>query len=232
MAIIELGPTVVGIRGTVGGLKFSANGSGNYVSNWAKGTNPKTDFQATQRNQFAKFASAWRSITALQKTIWATYAAAPAQDLQNSLGITYSASGFNWFVRINLHLEAVGAAQRDDAPTLTRPLAPIIENWKPRVTTSATDSLVRYKATDPDLTAFHTVFVKMFNSEGREVAADNFTRITIQVPNASRIINLPTQLEERFGTLIDGMRAFLESQIQDAHGQRGPTDVEVADMLP
>jgi hypothetical protein len=229
MAIIKLGELVAGIRGTIGGTTYSANKSGPFAKGWSRGTNPRSSPQSNQRSVIAAFASSWRDLTQTQRDGWDTYAAAAAQDLENSLGETYSISGFNWYIRINSHLFQVDESARDAAPTLTRPTAAVIESLTFRETPAAGNSLVQYDLTDPDLTANHFVEGVVVRSEGIGQRAHNFTFLANDVPNVARRILLQDELEAAFGTIAIGMRLFISSSIQDAHGQRGPVDTANAD---
>lgn len=126
MAIIALGVTVVGIRGTIGGIIFSANKATPYAKAWARGSNPKTLRQSTQRGLLATMPALWRDLTDAERVLWDVFAALPAQDLINSLGETYSISGFGWFNKINIRLLVMGRATRTAVPSQARPSAPSI----------------------------------------------------------------------------------------------------------
>ena len=229
MAIVKFGPTVVGARGTIAGTIFTANKAGPYARGWSKGANPKSPLQSDQRTRFASLASAWRGLTTAQRDDWIDYADDPPQELTNSLGETYFASGFNWYVRINDHLEAAGAARRDDAPTLTRPLAPIISNLNIFITGAAGNLGVQYAVADPALGELHVVFARLYSSQGIVSGFNNLTFMIMAVPNVNRAVLFETEFENAFGTVSLGQRGFCTSTIQDAHGQRGPEDTEFAD---
>ena len=126
MAIVKFGPTVAGIRGTIAGITFSANKASPYAKAWAKGANPTTALQTDQRSRLGSLPNAWRALTGVQQAAWDTFAALPAQDLLNSLGETYSISGFGWYVKVNARLLAMGRAVRTPVPTQARPAAPAI----------------------------------------------------------------------------------------------------------
>lgn len=126
VAIVKFGAMVVGIRGTVEGMKFSANKSGPYVTGWSRSANPRTQFQTSQRSVLASMSQAWRALSVAQLLAWNVFAALPAQDRVNSLGEVFSASGFNWFCIINTRLLNMGRALRQAVPTQSRPSAPAI----------------------------------------------------------------------------------------------------------
>ena len=138
MAIIAIGPPLSGIRGTVGGITFSANKSGPYAKIWSQTTNPRTPSQSRERGFLARMSSLWNAMTDVERAAWDTFAALPAQDLTNSLGETFSASGFNWFTKTNIRLLRVGLTPLVPVPTQARPAAPTITEF--RVTVAGTES--------------------------------------------------------------------------------------------
>jgi hypothetical protein len=139
MAIIKIGAPLSGIRGTVGGITFSENGSGPYAKQWARPINPVSPNQSTQRSNFAQVPALWAALTAGQKTAWDTFAALPAQELTNSLGETYYASGYNWFVKCNTRLIRMGLSTISATPTQARPAAPTIDDFRVCVAGSESD---------------------------------------------------------------------------------------------
>lgn len=226
MAIIKLGATVVGIRGTVDGLTFSANGSGPYVKGWARGPNPKSPRQAAQRNALAEFASAWRSLTAGQQADWDAYGAAAPQELFNSLGESYFVTGFSWFITINIHLRQAGEPQRDFPPILPRPVAPTAMGFVFISTPPAgLETRVTFLTGDPTLALNKAVFLRTFSSAGRLVAAHNFTFMTNEPPNVSDRITFQAEIETAFGNIPTGEKGFVQVFNQDADGQRSPVIV-------
>jgi len=126
MAIIKLGPMVVGIRGDVGGMIFSANKAGPYAKIWARPSNPRTLFQTTERGILGSMPELWRALSPALQAAWDTFAALPAQELFNSLGESYFISGFGWFTKTNIRLVAAGRATRTAVPILARPSAPTL----------------------------------------------------------------------------------------------------------
>lgn len=222
MAIIEFGPTVIGARGTVGGLTFSANKSGPYMKAWSRGGNPRTPRQQDNRNIIAKYAVNWGVLSQAERDDWDDYADDPAQELINSLGIDYFTSGFAWFVKINSALEQAGASQRDDAPTKVRLAASTIGALQLFKTAGSEVSRILLAVGSANLTEQHASFVRIFNSEGRQVASSGFTFMTNEVPNASRRLFIQDEMEEAFGTIQQDMVGFCELFPQDDQGQRGP----------
>ena len=142
MAIITIGAPLSGIRGTVGGITFSANKSGPYAKIWSQTTNPRTPQQSRERGFMARMSSLWNALTGVQKAAWDTFAALPAQDLTNSLGETFSASGYNWFTKCNIRLLRVGLTPLVPVPTQARPAAPTITEFRVTLAGTETDLVV------------------------------------------------------------------------------------------
>ncbi len=116
MAIVKFGVTVVGIRGTVGGLVFSAGKSGPYVKTWSKSANPRTPKQSEQRAELGSIGEEWRALTQVNRDGWDTFAATgTCTELTNSLGELYRISGFLWFLKWAGWRHSVGASTRTAA---------------------------------------------------------------------------------------------------------------------
>ena len=129
MAKILLTAPLAGIRGAFGGAIYSANLSGPYVKPYAIPVNPRTPKQTIQRAFRAQLNSEWRALSGAQQTAWDVFAALPAQDQTDSLGQTYSLSGFGWFVKTNTRLSRIPRAHIVTPPTQARPAAPTISTF-------------------------------------------------------------------------------------------------------
>jgi hypothetical protein len=124
MAIIKPSALVSAIAGTVGGVTFIQTASGQSARLWYPPPLRRSPAQSNQRNALAILGNAWRDLSATQRANWNTYAAEYEQLLTNRFGDTFSASGWNWFSRINLNRQAVLLSLRDDPPTDSVPAAP------------------------------------------------------------------------------------------------------------
>lgn len=124
MARIKLGPTVVGIRGTIGGIVFSSSIGGPTARAWRAPALARTPPKLASQASLAFMAARWRSLTSTNRTNWDTFAADAAQVKTNSLGEPYYASGFNWQTEVNIQQQQAGLALQSDPPTSTRPSIP------------------------------------------------------------------------------------------------------------
>lgn len=124
MAIIKLGITVVGIRGTVGGGVFSANKSGPYLKSWVYPIVPETPLELTMRANAASLPTTWRALTQAVRDAWDTLAALSAYQRTNSLGEIYNLSGWGLYTSWMLRRLRVGSPVYTFAPTATIPIPP------------------------------------------------------------------------------------------------------------
>ncbi len=221
MAIVTFAAPVSGLRGKVGGNVFSANKSGPYLKAWGRGSNPRTDIQTNHRGDLILFSQAWQNLTAAERTTWDVYAALPAQDKTNSLGETFSASGFNWFVAINLNRRRVGQGQLNTAPLAGTPATPIVDFTLFRSTANPSTTVTSFNVASPNLAFDHIIKAVVVASTGHTKQAEIRPFIKDAVPSGpSRIISFKPELEDRFGTLIAGQRGFFTAQSQSPEGRR------------
>lgn len=126
MAIIKLGDTVTGIRGSIGGVTYSANSSSLFAKSWKRSPLKRTYKQSTQRSNFSNQAVAWAALSAAQKTSWDTYAAGTHETVYNSLGEVITLNGFQWFVKLSARKVFVGGTADATAPVGSLVTAPLL----------------------------------------------------------------------------------------------------------
>ena len=124
MARIKLGQLVVGIRGTVGGVTYSANASGPHVRLWSKGPNAQTAIRAENLGRISGLGALWLSMTDGERADWTTFGLTPPEVDTNSLGELYYLTGWQWFCRVNRRLQSVGLATTTTLPTSSGVSAP------------------------------------------------------------------------------------------------------------
>lgn len=116
MALIKLGAAIVDARGSIAGTTFSRNKSGAYIRARVKPVNPKSFRQEFIRTVVSLLAEWWHTnLTAVERGLWETYAAAVA--MKNGLGEVIHLSGFNHFIRTNCPQRMLGEAIIEAAPT-------------------------------------------------------------------------------------------------------------------
>lgn len=219
MAIIKLGVSVVGIRGTIGGMTFSANKSGSYARAWSKGANPRTTFQSAQRSALSTIPGLWRDLTPTQQLDWDVWAELPAQDRINRLGETFSASGFNWFTTINTRLINILRATRTAPPTQSRPAAPTLSSlvlpFLPQQATKVTYPSGQF---DPDFD--QVIEISIAISTGRTVAPTNFLLLRLDQDPPDQDNEFVTSYLERWNLAGPSLKGFAQLYRQTTDGLR------------
>lgn len=92
--------------GSVAGSTYSRNRYGTYIRNKAVPTNPMTTRQQAIRAAFGNLSQQWRGLTSAQRAEYRTQAATIT--FTDSLGQSYSPSGFGLFMSVNQVRIALG----------------------------------------------------------------------------------------------------------------------------
>lgn len=98
MALIKYGPLATEVAGTVGGVTFARAHDVKTCRTWRAPVNKLTEFQRRIRLATAYFAHYWsNTLSSANRILWNTYA--PSCSFTNSLGGSYTISGYNMFIR-------------------------------------------------------------------------------------------------------------------------------------
>jgi len=223
MAIVKLGATVVGIRGTVGGITYSANGAGPYCKLWARGANPRSEKQGAVRGRLGQMPELWRSISQSQKDDWNDYAAEPEQELTNSLGEGYYTTGYAWFCSCNTTLLSMGQSAIEDAPTIAAPAAPSITYVFYGLSVGVFYFSVQVLSHTYD--PFNSMMeARAIPAAGRSVNYGGWRRLGYRWDLAGDDWSRPwtTEHEAIWGAATDGWRIFLRCRDCTDEGRCGP----------
>lgn len=221
MAIIKFGSLVVGARGTIGGVVFSAGKSGPNARLWARGANPRSEGQSSQRQRFSIAPEWWRALTDTQRDDWNTWAADPAQELTNALGEPYYIPGYSWFVALSAQMTRAGYAHRDDAPTSTWPAIPVIDAF--RFEDSGGDFVCEI---DYDTGEFPSgtgivIMGAYIPRGGRMVQYSGYKLLISGIASPTGTYDFAINWQYAFGLPEVGGRAFLRVFKQNDQGMRG-----------
>lgn len=230
MAIVKLGAPVTGIRGTVGGVTYSANKSGAYVKQWAAPPKPIRVQTAQQQGWLGSLPGEWRALSQALRDAWDVWAALAAQEKTNALGEAYYCSGWNWFVELNLSCYLVGRATQTAVPVIAKPAAPtytlILE-----ATGVGADSRVTYGAGEfaPDLDLI--LYVDLVSSEGRAVWPLPYRFVHYNRNPVGTEESIQASLDSVYGAVAVGQRGFAALQKGTSEGYRSAVTVEYEDAV-
>ena len=217
MAIIKLGATVIGIRGTIGGITYSANGSGPYCRGWSGALKKRTSLQSIQRAHVAELGQSWRSLTSAQQTAWNALSAAPPEAVTNSLGETIVLSGYQWFCKIVARRFLVASAPSLLAPTTAAPTFNSYYNFNARAAGSIESQFNYGTWTAADFMIFD---LTVYPSIGVATPTGNWKQIWADHPTNNGWTYITTPYYAAFGQPIVGQRAFLRCATQSPDGLR------------
>ncbi len=219
MAIIKVQAPVAGIRGTIGGITYSANKSGPYAKAWSKGANPRTDLQTAQRSALAAIPTLWNALSTVQQDAWDTFAALAAQDRINSLGEIFSASGYNWFTICNTRLLNIGRATIAATPIIARPASPTITSLQLPFLEGQIAKII-YPSAEWSATEDQVIEIGVVNSTGRTVEPTNFLQLLLDQdpPDTDQVFRVPYL--DRWNLVGAGYKGFVRAYRQTEEGIR------------
>lgn len=223
MAIIVYGAPVDEVRGTIGGVTFSANRAGSYAKGWRRPTDPATPDQMAKRASINALPNAWRGLTTLQQNGWNTFATTPPETLTNSLGQTYTLSGYGWFCKLNARRLTVGQTILSAAPAATPATAPPLNYLVMHVYGTGPNAYCAYFSPNwPNATDYFILQLALATGPGQKTMTTHFHNLYAAQPgNGTGIIVYTTRGGEVFGQTQVGQRFFYRGWLQSQYGIRG-----------
>jgi hypothetical protein len=220
MAICKFGETVTGLRGTLGGITFSANATGPYAKRWRMPVLRESVRQTTVRANLSRYGTAWRALSSAQRADWDAWAADPAQERTNPLGEPYYLSGWQAFCSINQCRAQTAQAILSAAPTIAKPSGPTLTAAYFRVLGPGAESYITFP-TGQFTGLYLILFVAMSNSTGTLDASPNW-RFIRYLAGATASVYFGTALNSVFGIIRVGQRGLARVSKQTTEGYRGP----------
>lgn len=115
MAIIEVGPIVSDIRGSINGVTFGRNPAGLFARQRVVPVNPNTPLQVRRRAELAQASIGWRNdLSQPQRDAW--NALGSVTIFKNALGQDFNPSGIMLFIRSNVLRLIANQGPVDDPP--------------------------------------------------------------------------------------------------------------------
>jgi hypothetical protein len=117
MALIQLGSTVTGIRGTINGITFSANASGTYAKGWSRPPLSRSEPLSLSRSRLTTAAGQYQLLSGAEKTNWDNFASSPNEPDYDPWGAQRWITGFQWFTRATARRNLIGLDYDVAVPT-------------------------------------------------------------------------------------------------------------------
>ena len=122
MARVTYGGGVTEFNGSIGGVTFQKNASGNIAKLRSNPTVNPSALQAGKQQIFAYLVSYWSTLSQANKDLWDAHAI--AHDHTTPWGVIKTLSGYQWFILTNLYSYNYRDTIRDNPGAWIAPAAP------------------------------------------------------------------------------------------------------------
>lgn len=191
--------------GSVAGQTSSRNRFGQYKRTRAIPVNPSSSYQQAVRARMQQNADGWKSITAAQREGWASLG--DQMSRTDSLGQTYTLTGFMAYCSLNNNQLAAGNSLLTDAPLFALPY-PILT-----LTPTATVSTMSVVYTPTPLGAGERIFVFISPMRSAGVTFEgDYRLISVSAAAGASPVNAFAAYSARFGAPVTGSRIFFSCQ--------------------
>lgn len=201
--------------GSIAGTTYSRNRFGQYKRTRAIPVNPNTTFQGQVRTRFGALTAQWSGLTDAQRTGWADLASGITRT--DSLGQTYTMSGAECFMSINMNKLDAGDAIITDAPAKVSPTGLLTAV----ITTTGGTLSVAYTTTPLPTGARLFVYASPQRSPGRNFEND-LRLIHKSAAAAASPANILADYTARFGAPVVGNKIFFSFQVYLSGFLSGP----------
>lgn len=231
MARVQFAGILQGVRGTLGGVTFSAGKSGPYVRPWARGGQPQVWTQQFQRGIIGMTAESWRALSPSERAAWNAWAAEPEQEQTDVFGNAFYSSGYQWFSRVGVWLARMYSAFPTDPPISARPAAPTLS-----------DLVIYQSGGDPPVLSWPANEFDGYDLVVQAALVDSPVAATVSssrflewyalpAPVGSESETLP-ELDQFVGDLQPGQQVSVRAFRQTDDGQRSAAGTLLVEVLP
>lgn len=225
MKTIWSGIGMVAGSGKIQGSVMSKGRSGAIVRVRVKPTNPKTNLQIAQRSKLSTRASAWRGLTAAQRSGWNSAANSGQWTLKNTLGISFNPTGSQLYNQLNLNLSKIGASNIATVPVKEALPAILLGTL-----TAAAGTPALSLAFSGTLGSGYSLAIYAAPQQGAGITQPGPSKYRYLTTYASTTpANLLTAYTTMFGTLVEGNKVFLYAEVvSETSGQAAQAGSAVA----
>lgn len=203
MALVKFSSPVDSMRGTVGGVTFSANSKGAYAKQWVYPAPARSAAQQPGKVTVSQAGAVWLSLSGAQRTGWASFGALASNVRTNGLGVSYQLTGYESFVWVNRLYNPNASAWITTAPTGTRPTA--IAGLSIAVHAAAPYLVVSY--TSGELTGYYlAVYAVPFQNNTRTAVRRGRRLLTISGAPGLASTSLTSEVSNVFGIPVNGSK--------------------------
>jgi hypothetical protein len=234
MAIVHFGPSVIGIRGTIGGITFSANKTAPYCKQWARPPSSSTPKQTLTRSTLADNATLWAALDQGVKDNWDSFAAAPNELDYDPWSFQRFLTGFQWFARAQQRRSSLSLANPGPVPSGTA--ATSITSLRIDLQSTFDGvSVVQYDDNQFAPGEAIILFLSITPGTGARDSFRNWKLVLAQVNPPNGGVSIHAAWRAAFGAIPAGWKAFALAYKQADPGNRSTaaaTDTIVYDPGP
>lgn len=221
MAKIKYSALVSDMRNKLNGSVMSKNRYGSYVRNKVTPVNPQTTYQQAARQRLGNLSSSFRGLTSAQISGWNS--AGPNFPFTDIFGDVKHLSGQTLFIKLNGNLEKIGSARIDSAPLAEA--IPAIALSAATFTVSAGALATASVTIDPAVvpSGFEVaLYATPGVPSGQTFVKNKFRFIGVAGAPVAGVVDIKTQMVDRFGTFAIGERVFVRAAlVSTTTGQQG-----------
>lgn len=219
MAVVLFGPTVVGIRGSIGGVTFSENATSTYAKSWARPRRSARPDQSVERGLLVDASILWQALDPADKADWNWFAGHPNELDYDPWSNQRFLSGFQWFMRAQRRRQSVSLPLPGPVPSGA---AEVAVTGLTVSAISGTPPTAGCTYDDDQFLAGQALILYMALSP-RPGQADAFVgwkllHAEIAPPNGG--IDISAEFEAAFGSVQGGWRAYAMAFKQADAGNR------------
>jgi hypothetical protein len=191
-----------------------------------------TSAQSDHRTRFSPWAAAWSALSAGDKALWVAWAAAPAQEKTNSLGVAYYISGYQWFVGTNTMLATCFQTAVSVPPVSATPAPPTAPTtslyW---VEDNPHRSRMTFTAADFAFGAMAVVFCAANQTLGRMSNTSNWRFLAYWIQPSGIPEDIKGALGDSLGDRAADEKIWFRSWNLNFDGNRSRTEVVTSGVV-
>lgn len=224
MALIQLGPLVANIAGSVGGATFQRGAAGVQVHTRAIPSRRSNALLSRRRSTVSANAVGWRNLTAAERTTWSFEAG--KQVWTNRFGSPISGKGYWLYARCNTYAAIAGLARISSATAI--PVWPALDSTILQITVPSVLRLVLAPAAALPAGMTLLVFGSPQISAGRASRPSSFRFIQSFSSAAASPLNIRTAYLQQFGPSLLANRIIWLRLVLVDHAGGQPNIISVA----
>lgn len=221
MAVVKLGSTIVGVRGTIGGITFGANKGGPTARCWSRPGKSATAWQGLARGNLSRWGAVWRSLSGAERGDWDLFAAAPPETDYDKFGFVVLRSGFQWLCRLNQRRCLLGMGVLSLAPVAVAQAVPVLTGFVCQCPTGTPGlTYVTHSNTEFGPSDFVCVFLSLIPSVGVTQVRRGFSLAGFYFPNGQTQTDFTGVAVLKYSWWPEGWQAVVRVYRQNPDGIR------------